>query len=102
MRNMGIETKDWSDTRERLSRHMFMFDIIREYNQFVSQATLQWLTSSSEKGPDQVRTFEEAMDDYKDATLYSIYTGEAKKKNRTNEEDIMERVANLSEDINEL
>ena len=99
---MGIETKDWSDARARVSRQMFIFDVIREYNQFMSKATISWLTSSSEKGPDQVRTFEEAINDYKDATLYSIYTGEAKKKDRTNEEDLMERVANLSEDINEL
>ena len=99
---MGIEVKDWSDARTRVSRQMFIFDIIREYNQFISKSTVTWLTSPAEKRSEHLKAFEEAMDDYRDATMYSVHIGQAKKKKEDSEDSILERVANLNEDITEL
>ena len=103
MRNQGIETKDWSIPRQSISIRLFIEDLRRDYERFLSESMVAWHLSPN-KTKESAASFNEAIDDYRNSTFYNNLMNKSNKKKSKEESDkeILNRVANLSEDINEL
>ena len=103
MRNAGLEVKEWPDHRERLSRHMFILDTIRDYNKFVAEAMVRWITGPSDKSAEHLKKFQENIDDYKGSAFYTIFTEEEKQKYEEivikSDDEIMKEVGNMEGDL---
>lgn len=88
----------WSSAKERLLRHMFILDLIRDFNKFVSEALVQFLLSPnrSTETLDQLR---DIIEKQQKSALYAIFTEEEKQRYKdeivNTDEAIMARVANL-------
>ena len=103
MRNQGVEIKDWPLHRQQLSVRFFISDLLREHNIFVAETMRAWHISP-DKNRENAQAINETIDDHRSYTLYNNFVDKSNKKKSKEESDkeILNRVANLSEDINEL
>jgi len=98
---MRLEEKDissWSTAKEKLLRHMFILDLIRDFNKFYSETMITWLLAPS-KDKETWDKLHGIIEKHKRSALYTIFTEEEREKydrELVNSDDaILARVANL-------
>lgn len=100
MRLDGVDLSSWSTAKERLLRHMFILDLIREYNKFISETMITWMLSPLEvRSQETLEVLRGTIEKYKKSVLYTIFTAEEKEKYQDElvktDEAIMNRVAKM-------
>jgi hypothetical protein len=100
MRLDGVDPTSWSKAKERLLRHMFILDLIRDYNKVMTETMISWMTSPAEcRSRETLDVLHDTMDKYKKSALYTIFTAEEKEKYQDNlvstDEEIMAKVARM-------
>lgn len=79
---------------------MFILDLIREYNKFMSETTVSWMLSPPEcRTQETLEQLRVTIEKYKKSALYTIFTAEEKEKYKDElvhtDEAILSRVAQM-------
>lgn len=107
MRNKGIEIKDWPIHRQQVSLRLFIADLLKDFDKFVSETVITWSTMPLDRTPELTTVVQETIDDYRSSALYSTLVDKdaalrRKEKKQRREKEIMDKVANMSGDIADL
>ena len=98
MRLTGVDVSSWSNAKERLLRHMFILDLIRDFNRFASETIIAWCISPN-RDQKTWDTIHDTIEKYKKSALYTIFTEEEKEKYKDNlvnsDAEIMKRVSQM-------
>jgi len=102
MRLDGIDVSSWSNAKEKLLRHMFILDLIREFNKFAYATAVQW-DLSLVRDKETLDRLRGTIDKYKKSVLYTIFTEEEKDRYKEElvetDEAILARVGKMSAEI---
>lgn len=94
----GVDVSLWSDAKERLLRHMFILDLIREFNTFACECISRWIVQPA-RDKETLEHLRGIIEKHKKSALYIIFTEEEKDKYSSEivntDEAIMSRVAGL-------
>jgi len=98
MRLGGVDVSSWSKAKENLLRHMFILDLIRDFNKFVSETTVSFYTSPY-RDEETSKRLRDIIEKQKKSSLYTIFTAEEKERYQNEivntDEAIMQRVARM-------